>query len=80
MDSELLEDVEKMEEKFDTKIGENRSKVSGGQKQRIQIARTLLQIRDVNIFDDSLSALDSETEKKYYKQLKDAQVDMIINK
>ncbi len=62
--SELLEDIEKMEEKFDTKIGENGSKVSGGQKQRIQIARTLLETRDVNIFDDSLSALDSETEKK----------------
>ncbi len=62
--SELLEDVQKMEEKFDTKIGENGAKVSGGQKQRIQIARTLLETRDVNIFDDSLSALDSETEKK----------------
>lgn len=62
--SELLEDVEKMEEKFDTKIGENGSKVSGGQKQRIQIARTLLETRQVNIFDDSLSALDAETERK----------------
>ncbi len=69
--SELLEDVEKMEEKFDTKIGENGSKVSGGQKQRIQIARTLLEKRDVNIFDDSLSALDSETEKKVLKAMEE---------
>ena len=69
--SELLEDIEKMEEKFDTKIGENGSKVSGGQKQRIQIARTLLEIRDVNIFDDSLSALDSETEKKILQAMEE---------
>ena len=53
-----------MEEKLETTLGENGAKVSGGQKQRIQIARTLLETREVNIFDDSLSALDSETEKK----------------
>lgn len=67
--AELLEDIEKMEEKFETQIGENGSKVSGGQKQRIQIARTLLDTREINIFDDSLSALDSETEKKVLKAI-----------
>ncbi len=67
--SELLEDIEKMEEKLDTKIGENGAKVSGGQKQRIQIARTLLETRNINIFDDSLSALDSETEKKVLQSI-----------
>lgn len=67
--SELLEDVEKMEEKLETNLGENGAKVSGGQKQRIQIARTLLETREVNIFDDSLSALDSQTEKKVLKAI-----------
>ncbi len=67
--AELLEDIEKMEEKLETQIGENGSKVSGGQKQRIQIARTLLDTREINIFDDSLSALDSETEKKVLKAI-----------
>lgn len=67
--AELLEDIEKMEEKFETQIGENGSKVSGGQKQRIQIARTLLDTREINIFDDSLSALDSETERKVLKAI-----------
>ncbi len=67
--AQLLEDIEKMEEKFETQIGENGSKVSGGQKQRIQIARTLLNTREINIYDDSLSALDSETEKKVLKAI-----------
>ena len=67
--SQLLEDVEKMEEKLETTLGENGSKVSGGQKQRIQIARTLLETREINIFDDSLSALDSETEKRVLKAI-----------
>ncbi len=62
--ADLMEDIQKMEEKLETQIGENGAKVSGGQKQRIQIARTLLETRNVNIFDDSLSALDVETEKK----------------
>lgn len=69
--SELLEDIEKMERKWDTKIGENGAKVSGGQKQRIQIARTLLETRNVNIFDDSLSALDTETEKKVLRSIEE---------
>lgn len=67
--SELLEDIEKMKEKLDTQMGENGAKVSGGQKQRIQIARMLLETRNVNIFDDSLSALDSKTEKKVLQSI-----------
>ena len=67
--SELLEDVEKMEEKLEITLGENGAKASGGQKQRIQIARTLLNTRSVNIFDDSLSALDVETEKKVLRAI-----------
>lgn len=76
--SELLEDVEKMEKKLETKIGENGAKVSGGQRQRIQIARTLLEIREVNIFDDSLSALDSETEKKVLQAIEQEIQDNIL--
>ena len=76
--SELLEDVEKMEKKLETKIGENGAKVSGGQRQRIQIARTLLETREVNIFDDSLSALDSETEKKVLQAIEQEIQDNIL--
>ncbi len=65
----ISEDIENMQNGLETKIGENGVKVSGGQKQRIQIARNLLNVRKINIFDDTLSALDIETEKKVIKEI-----------
>lgn len=65
----ILEDIQIMQDGFETRIGENGIKISGGQKQRIQIARNLLNIRNVNIFDDTLSALDIETEKKVIQEI-----------
>lgn len=62
--SDLYLDVMEMENKFETKIGERGSRLSGGQKQRVQIARTLSTIREINIYDDTLSALDQATENK----------------
>lgn len=67
----ILEDIKTMQDGFETRIGENGIKISGGQKQRIQIARNLLNVRSVNIFDDTLSALDVETEKKVIKEIED---------
>lgn len=67
--AKLLEDVKIMQDGFETRIGENGTKISGGQKQRIQIARNLLNVRKINIFDDTLSALDIETEKKVIKEI-----------
>lgn len=65
----ILEDIRTMQDGFETKIGENGIKISGGQKQRIQIARNLLNVRNINIFDDTLSALDIETEKKVVQEI-----------
>lgn len=65
----ILEDIETMQDGFETKIGENGIKISGGQKQRIQIARNLLNVRSINIFDDTLSALDADTEKKVTQEI-----------
>ena len=62
--SDLYSDVMEMDEKFETKIGERGNRLSGGQKQRVQIARSLSSIREINIYDDTLSALDWATECK----------------
>ena len=47
---------------YDTLVGERGVTLSGGQKQRIALARTLLKDNDILIFDDSLSAVDTETD------------------
>ena len=49
---------------YDTVVGERGVTLSGGQKQRVGIARTLLRNTPYLIFDDSLSAVDSETDSK----------------
>lgn len=65
----IFEDIQIMQHGIETKIGENGVKVSGGQKQRIQIARNLLNVRKINIFDDTLSALDTQTEKNVLEEI-----------
>ena len=55
---------------FDTIVGERGVTLSGGQKQRLAIARTLLKQNDILIFDDSLSAVDTETDAQIRQALK----------
>ncbi len=55
---------------FDTLVGERGVTLSGGQKQRVAIARTLMKDNDVLIFDDSLSAVDTETDAQIRAALK----------
>jgi ATP-binding cassette subfamily B protein len=59
----LTENVLQMPNQFDTIIGERGITLSGGQKQRTAIARAFIKNSSVLIFDDSLSALDTKTEK-----------------
>jgi ATP-binding cassette subfamily B protein len=54
--------IDKLPEKYDSKIGERGSKLSGGQKQRIAIARAMLADPKLLLLDDSVSAIDSKTE------------------
>ena len=59
------------EKGYDTLVGERGVTLSGGQKQRIAIARTLLKENDILIFDDSLSAVDTETDAAIREALKE---------
>ena len=55
---------------YDTVVGERGVTLSGGQKQRVAIARTLMQKAPIMVFDDSLSAVDAETDAQIRAALK----------
>ena len=63
--------VELFPEKYDTYIDQGGSNVSGGQKQRLCIARALLKHPKILILDDSTSAVDTRTDAKIRKALRD---------
>ncbi len=63
--------IESFERGYDTPVGERGVTLSGGQKQRVAIARTLLKDNDILIFDDSLSAVDTETDAAIRRALKE---------
>lgn len=56
--------ISEFESGYDTIVGERGVTLSGGQKQRVAIARMLMQRAPIMVFDDSLSAVDSETDAK----------------
>ena len=64
-------DIEGFELKYETMVGERGVTLSGGKKQRISIARMLAEKREILVFDDSLSAVDTETDLKIRNALKD---------
>ncbi len=63
---------------YETLVGERGVTLSGGQRQRVAIARMLLQKAPVMVFDDSLSAVDTQTDHEIRKALKEQQKDATV--
>lgn len=66
----LTEDILKMNNGYETIVGERGVTLSGGQRQRISIARSLLKEKNILILDDSFSALDNNVSRAIKKELK----------
>jgi ATP-binding cassette subfamily B protein len=67
--ADIHNNIEGFENKYKTLLGERGVNLSGGQKQRISIARALIRKPKLLIFDDCLSAVDTETEENIIKSL-----------
>ena len=68
--------IEEFEEGYETMVGERGVTLSGGQKQRVAISRTLIKNSEMLIFDDSLSAVDTETDAQIRAALSEKNKDV----
>ena len=68
--SDVHDNIAEFQQGYDTILGERGVTVSGGQKQRISIARALMKDAPILILDDSVSAVDTKTEKNILENLK----------
>ena len=66
----LTDDINRFKDKYETIVGERGVTLSGGQKQRVAIARSLVDNKPIIVFDDALSAVDTETDLKIRNALK----------
>jgi ATP-binding cassette subfamily B protein len=68
--SSIYEDVDSFPNKFETMVGERGITLSGGQKQRTAISRAVVRDPKILILDDALSSVDTYTEEKILRELK----------
>ena len=74
----LDETIEKFQKGLDTMVGERGVTLSGGQKQRTAIAQSVIRTPPILIFDDSLSAVDAETDARIRKYLREELNDQTV--
>jgi ATP-binding cassette subfamily B protein len=80
--SDVAKDVEGFEKKYDSLTGERGLSLSGGQKQRISISRAFIKNAPIMILDDSVSAVDIDTEEKILENIskeRDGKTTIIIS-
>lgn len=76
--AQVAADIEAMPDKYSTWVGERGVTLSGGQKQRLAIARAYYQDAEMLVLDDSLSAVDTNTEREILDHLEELQRSLII--
>jgi ATP-binding cassette subfamily B protein len=80
--ADLHENILAFEEKYETLLGERGINLSGGQKQRLSIARAIISNPEILLLDDCLSAVDTQTDEKIMrglKQVRDGKTNIIIS-
>jgi ATP-binding cassette subfamily B protein len=73
--ADIHQNILSFKDGYETKVGEKGVTLSGGQKQRLAIARTIVNKAPILVFDDSLSAVDTETDIHIRSALKSRQAD-----
>lgn len=76
--AQILPEIERFPQGWDTVVGENGVRLSGGQKQRLALARLLLRKAEIYILDDVLSAVDHDTERRLIETLLATQATLLI--